>query len=597
MNKKKIIAIVLAVILIAVALFYISPFNRDYTVENATMDLTVSEFSTVYVTEDYDYSFKGEYNGAYREIPLKNGEKFGYFKVNVTGAYYDVEETDSGSGKNVKVYLYSDKDHTKKIRDANVHISYRYSIEDVVTLYDDVGVFQYKLWDKEWDNGINHITATVHLPGADNNTYYLNPEKYTKTSILKGDTLTIKSYEIPKWEIYELLVLMPRDDFSNSTFYGKNMQGDGQDIVLNNLNSSLETLEFDDLVVTIYKILAIAGPAILILAYILFGREHKVDYDGVYEREPPTDEPPEVINAIFDKYKYIGEPDRDGFEASILNIIDRKIIEIEAQNDEESDSSDLILTFNQQRKGELSSSELIIFDTLSEFATDNVLHLSTLRGRLKNQSNAKWFVKRVKSWEKNVKEENKETTRKYFNTTGSRIAMYLGIAFLILGPVLFFAGMFTSTPSSRTTCAKLSAVMFVTGLVAIILPADYFGQWTREGRLAHFKWANFKKFLQDNSLISEYPPESIVIWKKYLIYGAALGVTDKVYEAMRVNVPNFSDYDDDGIFLYHSYGGFSEMDAAIRTGEYYADPPSDSGGGGGSGSFGGGSGGGGGGAF
>ena len=102
-----------------------------------------------------------------------------------------------------------------------------------------------------------------------------------------------------------------------------------------------------------------------------------------------------------------------------------------------------------------------------------------------------------------------------------------------------------------------------------------------------------KKFLKDNSLINEHPPESIVIWKKYLINGTALGVADEVYKAMKLQVPNISDYDDD-LFRYHYYGGYGMMYSAFRTGESAANPSSDSGGFGG---FGGGSGGGGGGAF
>ena len=82
-----------------------------------------------------------------------------------------------------------------------------------------------------------------------------------------------------------------------------------------------------------------------------------------------------------------------------------------------------------------------------------------------------------------------------------------------------------------------------------LLPNDIFGQWTKKGRLFYLKWSNFKKFLKDNSLINEHPPESIVVWKKYLIYGAALGVADNVYKSMKLQEKNIPAYDDD-IFLY-----------------------------------------------
>ena len=78
-----------------------------------------------------------------------------------------------------------------------------------------------------------------------------------------------------------------------------------------------------------------------------------------------------------------------------------------------------------------------------------------------------------------------------------------------------------------------------------------------------------------------------------MIYGTALGVADNVFKSMKIHVPNISDYDD-GIFLYHYYGGYYVFNQAFKTSESAANPSSDSGGFGG---FGGGSGGGGGGAF
>ena len=129
-------------------------------------------------------------------------------------------------------------------------------------------------------------------------------------------------------------------------------------------------------------------------------------------------------------------------------------------------------------------------------------------------------------------------------------------------------------------------------IALLFLPDDIFGQWTPEGRVFYLKWKNFKKFLQDNSLIKEHAPDSIVVWKKYLIYGTALGIADKVYESMKLKIPDYADYDD-SVLVYHYYGGYHMMHAAYDTG-YSAANPSDSSGFGG---LGGGSGGGGGGAF
>lgn len=257
----------------------------------------------------------------------------------------------------------------------------------------------------------------------------------------------------------------------------------------------------------------------------------------------------------------------------------------------------MILTFNQDKKDELSSSESIIFDTLSQFGTDNVLNLSTLGDEMRSQAVAKWFVKRVKTWKEKVEEESKEKLDMYFNSKGSEIAKYLGFFGFIAGIILLIIAMSFTTYEIRIEGLNLSVIIIITGVVAFVLPDDYLGSWTREGRIMHMKWENFKNFLKDNSLISEHPPQSIVIWKKYLIYGAAMGIADEVYKSMQTQIPDISQYDSDGLLLYHSYGGVSTMDSAIKSGEYWADPPDSGGGSGGSGGFGGGSGGGGGGAF
>ena len=128
------------------------------------------------------------------------------------------------------------------------------------------------------------------------------------------------------------------------------------------------------------------------------------------------------------------------------------------------------------------------------------------------------------------------------------------------------------------------------------LPEDIFGQWTPEGRVYYLKWTNFKKFLKDNSLIKEHPPESIVVWNKYLVYGTALGVADEVYKSMKLHEPavHDDDYYYGDLYVFHSYSGLIMLDSAFNNGVSAANPSSD---GGGFGGVGGGSGGGGGGAF
>ena len=225
------------------------------------------------------------------------------------------------------------------------------------------------------------------------------------------------------------------------------------------------------------------------------------------------------------------------------------------------------------------------------FADGKTLNLSNLNSSLSYESDAKWFMEEYHNWQNNVKERIKPKVEEEFNNKGKQIISALGICGLIFGIIIAILGFMTNLCNG--IYALLGGIFLIIFSVAIMmLDDDKFGQWTPKGRVMYLKWKNFKKFLKDNSLINEHPPESIAIWRKYLIYGASLGVADKVYENMKLQEKNISYYDDD-IFLYHHYGGYYMMHTAIMTGQSAANPSSDSD----FGSIGGGSGGGGGGAF
>lgn len=590
MNVKKTFIILLLFLVFLSAISAASADDdRSYTIDYAFIDLDVASNGLLHVDERFDYSFDGKFNGVYRDIPLKSGESIENIQVSADGAYPVLKESDENGKKHLKIYLYSDAAHTKGIRDCDVSVYISYDMKNVVTLFNDIGGLQYKLWGDEWDVGVGEVFVTVKLPGKTGNEYFLNPQEYNQTSDLKGDTITAETTYIPKGEFYELLVLMPLDDFNDAT-YAKHVNQNGKDMILKNLEDSVNGRNFWNTSYIVLALLSILSPIGAIFTYLKYGREPKVTYEGIYERDLPTSDPPEVINALIENKHDIGTPNMRGFESSIMNIIDKKAIRLNTQSDEESELKELILTFDHGKTNELSASEKIVFETLNHFAYDGTLNLSRLNDQLSSESNARSFVDRIENWENSV--QNNMNTEELFNDTGTRMIKIIGMLGFIFGVIIAILGF--STNLGNGTYALVSGILLI--IFSAILrhvADDIFGKWTEKGRVFYLKWNNFRKFLKDNSLMKEHPPESIVIWKKYLIYGTALGVADKVYESMKLQVPNYLDYDDD-IFYYHYYGGYGLMYSAFHTSNTTLNPSSDSGGFGG---LGGGSGGGGGGAF
>ena len=591
MNVKKTFTIILLFLLLFSTLSAVSADDdRSYTIDHAFVDLTVGSDGLLHVDERYDYSFDGAFKGVYRDIPLKAGESIDNVEVYVDGAYATFKESDDNGYKHLKIYLYSDEAHTHGIQDCDVSVYISYDMKKVVTLFNDVGGLQYKLWGDEWDVGVGEVDVTVTLPGDEKNEYFLNPQEFNASSELKGDTITATTNPIPKGDFYELLVLMPLSDFHDAT-YAKHVDQDGRDMIMKNLNDSINGRNFWNTTYLILGLLSFLSPVIAFLTYLRYGREPKVDYDGIYERELPSDDPPEVVNAIYATGD-IGTPNMDGFEAAILNLIDKKVLTTQTVTDEDTETNDLYLKFSGDASG-LKSNERQVYDILHRFANGDTLNLSAMNTKLSSQSNAEWFMDQYHDWQKGVEDSLKSRIDEEFNDTGTTIASALSVGGLGIGAIITLLGFWTELNSGLYAIGG-GIFLIIFSLLIMRLNDDKLGQWTPKGRVMYLKWRNFKKFLNDNSLIKEHPPESIVIWRKYLIYGAALGVADKVYESMKLQETNYGSFDNDDLFRYHYYGGYYMMHHAFSTGQETMSSSSSSGGFGG---LGGGSGGGGGGAF
>jgi hypothetical protein len=78
------------------------------------------------------------------------------------------------------------------------------------------------------------------------------------------------------------------------------------------------------------RLRALFGPLLVAMSagmmafvYLRHGRELEVDYEGRYEREPPTDDPPAVIGAIISQKPSVGIRE---FTATLFDLIRRGVL-------------------------------------------------------------------------------------------------------------------------------------------------------------------------------------------------------------------------------------------------------------------------------
>ena len=574
MNNKRILGIIFLFLILISVISLVSAEDHSYSIEHSWIDLTVGSNGLLHVKETFDYSFEGEFSGVYRDITLRDGQNISHINVTADGAYPVLKQEDKNGNKHLVINLYSDAAHTKKIKDCSVKVTLNYDFSGVVTLYNDTALLQYNMWGKNWDTGVGGIDLKIHTPGNKNNEIYFTPSDLIKSNNTNGNEITATTSNVPEDKVCGFVLLMPLDDFHNAS-YARHLNENGKEQVLKSIHDTLNGEKFWNSVLSFLTFIPLLSPIGALIIYLRHGREPKVDYDGIYERELPTDDSPAVVNALVDNKNDIGNPNMKGFEATILSLIDRKVLDLHSQENSETNTRDLYLTFNYDSKDQLSDSETIVFDTLENFAEEGTLNLSSFNDQLQNSFNAGWFADQIRNWQSHVLFEIDENgVESYFNDTGSSemtglgiVGIFVGIAIAAIG--FFFGGTHTFT----TIVAGIALVVF--SVILLFIPESVFGQWTEKGRVFYLKWSNFKKFLKDNSLIKEHPPESIVIWKKYLIYGTALGVADKVYDAMKLQMPDVYEYDE-GIFLYHHYGGYYMMHNAYYIGDKMGDPSADS---------------------
>jgi len=576
--------------------------DRSYSIPLINEDLFVQNDGTLHVTEVIHYSFSGTYNGIYRDIPVNGSQKISNIKVTSQGAYSNFKLIDQGTTQRIQVYLYSDPGKTIPITDQNVNITIDYDFLHGINIYNDVAELQYKLVGTEWAVNIGQVVANIHLNSSQGVQYWLNPPYFAASSSWQNNILHVVSHTINSGQYFEVRMVIPKNQFAANPINANIKNQNGLNEIIKVQNDYQNGLNFKTILYSILAIIMFLALFIPLLIYLRFGREPKIEYRAEYERDIPTNDPPAIVNAICGPgfSKKVGKPDMDGFKATIMDLINRKYLLLEKEpSDKEgygiSDSMFLKLNSGMDSSS-LKEFELDVLNFLGQFEEEGLISLDRISEDLSNRETAKSFRDTYNNWIEHIKSKflDDKELNKFFNRKGDIYLKIFGGVSIVVSVAVFIFTISDSLPAA-TVALLMSIVLGVVAIISIILPEKIAGQWTTYGEEYDAKWHNFKKYIQDFSLIKEYPPESIVIWNKYLVYATALGAADAVKKAMELYLPK-EQLDGSDIYMFHYYGGYFLLSSAFDTGINTASAPSGDGFGG-VGDVGGGFGGGGGGAF
>ena len=310
-------------------LVLISPVSaRDYSIQGATTNITVNPNGIVHVEEAISYTFDGDYNEVFRKLPVPQGESI----QNITGhcsdqdCKFSVQETPEG---------YELIGSLPNPTPEKITFFISYDHYGAVKVHRDVSEFHYKLWGEEWDKPLGNLKTSIAFPVENESKlqYWIHPTGYTEEVSVKNNVINLATNEIPANQWYEIRVVFPRIASPNPNFV-KIDDADGLKTILDIENDYQERgsiLKSVYYAILLFGLFALAFPLFI---YFKYGKEPKIDYNGIYEREPPTNSKPAVVNAIMEGSN--GIPQISGFTATIMDLIYRGYISIQTVETEES---------------------------------------------------------------------------------------------------------------------------------------------------------------------------------------------------------------------------------------------------------------------
>jgi uncharacterized membrane protein len=357
-----------------------------------------------------------------------------------------------------------------------------------------------------------------------------------------------------------------------------------------------------------------------LIIYLMYGREPKISYSTNYEVDLPTDDPPAIVNAICSGFsKKVGEPDMNGFIATILDLIDRNylILSNKTHDGKYNSPGSLFLEINPDYDPDtLWDFEVGVLNFLQEYEQNSIISMDLVSESLHYYNSADFFKETYKNWKNEVKQTllTNGSLKEAFLRKGDKYIKIFGITGLVLSIVVsyvvlsdfwaltftivylfFIYSAFLKTKDTRTIIFGIegliivawylfeiisgsllsvkilflsSLVLGVISMVSLMLPEKIAGQWTNYGREYYAKWHSFKRYIEDYSLIKEYSPESVNVWNRYLVYATALGVADEVENAMKFSIP-YDQLRGSDLYSFHYYNSPTAMlknalDAALE---------------------------------
>ncbi len=326
-------------------------------------------------------------------------------------------------------------------------------------------------------------------------------------------------------------------------------------------------------------LLVLATPFILLGVYLRYGREKPFTVPEYLSFTPNTALKPWQVNLLFkgDALEF----DDNGFYATVLDLHRQKKIVVTEKSGGNGVTVRIV-------SGESSDPyEQRVLNFLANIADDHVVDTADLETFAETARRSPGYQHRILQYQQSLAAltRNVDTTlaRQYVSDGRGLILPLIFLGAIPCGLAILTIIFAPGAAYLLIPAAILSFIVAVQVGIAALFPSTLFGVWKGDRYREKLEWDAFAHFLSDLALIRQYSPADLSMWGEWLVYGTALGLGDKVEQAMKnlnISLP------DVGMPLY------SNMPVIFAPIVFYSPPSSGGGHGGfgGGGSFGGGGG-------
>ena len=512
-------------------LISIVSFAASFRIEKLDIEANLQKDGSMVVSEAVTYDID-EINGVYFDIDAKGFGELQYIQVfedDSTGGFKEVDSSNYEVSVNDELYrikLYS-KNHNNRRT-----FKFVYKLPEAITVYDDVAQFNRKMVGKEWQQGINYITAKVIIPVSssydNSNILVFGHGPLTGEVDKEGNTVIYKLNNYYPGDFLEAHILMEPEIFSEynkSKIVHKDMKQKLLDMEAKfadeanaERDKAIRQQEMINKVFEkpglIFGVLSSIWGALMYYIHVIFKRKNKVKNSvGKYLRELPDNSSPALVGGFMTNSINDNE-----ILATIVDLVRRKVLTLENSDK----NSIIILTGSTEN---LSAQEKAIVDIyINDFGDGKSLDLKSFGFFQKvPMSTARKFEK----WKTIIQSEmdRKDLVFEGFKGMGENL-FYTSLGGIILG-IKFFKNILEKAMES-----KMFLIIIIMGVILFIslTKARYPRKELAE---AKDKWQAFKNFLSDYSQLEEAKITSVHLWEQYFVYAVALGVSEKVVKAYK----------------------------------------------------------------